>query len=204
GTNRIGVLMQTFASGWELNKKHNQELKNSRGIIITTILGAILGVYFASVISNEQFKIAYKFMMVFMLFIILVKPSRWLIKSNLDRNLPQYIILPAYFFVGVYGGFIQMGVGIFLLAALVLLSGYTIMNSNLIKALIVGSYTVIVLIIFQIKGLVNWEAGIVIAISQGIGGWLTAKYANRSVYIEKIAYVLLVIITLVSVLYQFL
>ena len=89
-----------------------------------------------------------------------------------------------------------MGVGIFLLAALVLLAGYTIMNSNLIKALIVAVYTVIVLIVFQIKGLVDWEAGIVIALSQGLGGWLTAKYANNSIYVEKIAYALLVIIVL--------
>ena len=51
--------------------------------------------------------------------------------------------------------------------------------------------------------LVDWEAGIVIALSQGLGGWLTAKYANNSIYVEKIAYALLVIIVLFSVVYQF-
>jgi uncharacterized membrane protein YfcA len=203
GTNRIGVLLQTLASGWELNKKHNQELKNSRNIVIAAVLGALVGVYFASVISNEDFKIAYKFMMLFMLVVIMVKPSRWLKKSNATQVFPLYVTLPAFFLVGVYGGFIQMGVGIFLLAALVLLSGYTIMNSNLIKALIVALYTIVVMVVFQLNGLIDWKAGIVIALSQGIGGWLTAKYANKSPYIEKIAYILLVVIILVSVIYQF-
>ena len=95
-----------------------------------------------------------------------------------------------------------MGVGIFLLAVLVLLSGYTIMNSNLIKSIIVATYTVFVLAIFHFKGLVDWEAGMVIALSQALGGWLTAKYANKSKYIEKIAYFLLVGIVLFSVIYQ--
>ncbi len=203
GTNRIGVLIQTVASGYELNKKHNQELRNSKSIIIVTVLGALLGVFIASIISNEQFKQAYKFMMLLMLIVILVKPSRWLKSEKSLPLFPAYISYPVFFLVGVYGGFIQMGVGIFLLAALVLLAGYTIMNSNLVKALIVASYTVVVLIIFQIKGLVDWEAGIVIALSQGLGGWLTAKYANNSVYVEKIAYFLLVLIVVFSVIYQF-
>jgi uncharacterized membrane protein YfcA len=203
GTNRIGVLIQTVASGYELNKKHNQELRNSKSIIIVTVLGALLGVFIASVISNDQFKQAYKFMMLLMLIVILVKPSRWLKSEKSLPLFPAYISYPVFFLVGVYGGFIQMGVGIFLLAALVLLAGYTIMNSNLVKALIVASYTVVVLIIFQIKGLVDWEAGIVIALSQGLGGWLTAKYANNSVYVEKIAYFLLVLIVVFSVIYQF-
>jgi uncharacterized protein len=203
GTNRIGVLIQTLASGYELNKKHNQELRNSKSIIIVTVLGALLGVFIASIISNEQFKQAYKFMMLLMLIVILVKPSRWLKSEKSLPLFPAYISYPVFFLVGVYGGFIQMGVGIFLLAALVLLAGYTIMNSNLVKALIVASYTVVVLIIFQIKGLVDWEAGIIIALSQGLGGWLTAKYANNSVYVEKIAYFLLVLIVVFSVIYQF-
>ena len=202
GTNRIGVLFQTLASSYELNKARDQVLKDSKFIITVTILGALVGVYVASEISNEAFRAAYHFMMVFMLFVILFKPSRWLKKENVSSNIPKYIVFLAYFAVGFYGGFIQMGVGIFLLAVLVLLSGYTIMNSNLIKSIIVASYTVLVLAIFHFKGLVDWESGMVIALSQALGGWLMAKYANKSPHIEKIAYFLLVAIVLFSVFYQ--
>lgn len=204
GTNRIGVLFQSLASSYELNKAKDQSIKDSKFIILSTVSGALAGVLVASEISNESFKVVYHFMMVFMLLVILFKPSRWLRNENLITSYPSYIVFLAYFLVGFYGGFIQMGVGIFLLAVLVLFSGYTIMNSNLIKSIIVATYTTLVLAIFHFKGLVDWEAGMVIALSQALGGWLTAKFASKSKHIEKIAYFLLVGIVLFSVIYQIL
>ena len=94
------------------------DLAKSRNIIILTIIGAIVGVYTATIVSSEQFLSVFKYLMLVMLLVILVKPERWLITSGVKSNLPGWISIPAFLLLGFYGGFIQMGMGIFFLAVL--------------------------------------------------------------------------------------
>ncbi|MEZ4609736.1 MAG: hypothetical protein R2838_05735 [Caldilineaceae bacterium] len=59
--------------------------------------------------------------MIIMLVVILSNPKRWLReKSEVAEGRPGVLMLGLFFVIGIYGGFIQAGVGIFLLAALVM------------------------------------------------------------------------------------
>ena len=113
------------------------DLGKSRDIIILTIIGAIAGVYTATIVSNEQFLSVFKYLMIIMLLIILVKPERWLIPSGIKNNLSYWISIPSFLALGFYGGFIQMGMGVFFLAVLVLISKYSIMEANAIKTIVI-------------------------------------------------------------------
>jgi len=81
------------------------------------------------------------------------------------------------FLIGIYGGFIQAGVGIFLLAGLVLGIGYGLVNANALKVLIVFVFTIFALIVFVINGQVLWGIGILLAIGNALGGWVAAHMA---------------------------
>ena len=140
--------------------------------------------------------------MVVMLLVIMVKPERWLRDTNI-RKLSPWLSVLAFILLGFYGGFIQMGMGIFFLAITVLVGGYSIMDANAIKTLVIAIYTVIVLIIFHLKGLVNWEVGIIMALGQTLGGYLTAAYASKWKDINLWAYRLLIIIIIFAILMQF-
>ena len=87
--------------------------------------------------------------MIFMLVVLLVNPKKWIGQTDSEagknRNPLAYIV---FFIIGVYGGFIQAGVGIFLLASLVLLGKYSLVASNGIKLLVVGLFNIPTLIIF--------------------------------------------------------
>ncbi len=203
GTNRVGVLLQTAGSSIGFAKNKMIDLAKSRDIIILTIIGAIAGVYTATIVSNEQFLSVFKYLMIIMLLIILVKPERWLISSGIKNNLPYWISIPSFLALGFYGGFIQMGMGVFFLAVLVLMSKYSIMEANAIKTIVIFIYTVLVLAIFAYQGLVNWEVGIIMAIGQTLGGYLTAAYASKWPDINLWAYRLLVIIIIFAILIQF-
>ncbi len=203
GTNRVGVLLQAAGSGTGFAKNRMIDLAKSRNIIILTIIGAIVGVYTATIVSSEQFLSVFKYLMLVMLLVILVKPERWLITSGVKSNLPKWISIPAFLLLGFYGGFIQMGMGIFFLAVLVLLSKYSIMEANAIKTIVIFIYTILVLAIFAYQGLVNWEVGIIMAIGQTMGGYLTAAYASRWPDINLWAYRLLIIIIIFAILIQF-
>ena len=96
-----------------------------------------------------------------------------------------------------------MGMGIFFLAVLVLAARYNIIEANAIKTLVVFIYTFLVIFIFHVNDLVNWQIGGIIAIGQTAGGYLTAHYASRYQSAEIWAYRLLVLIVILVLLRLF-
>src|SRR5690606_36878133 len=110
-TNRIGVLANSLAAVTQFSRKGKWDIKGTEVFILIGFLGGVLGVWLATVVSNEMFMEFFKFMMVFMLLIVLFKPDRWIHDIHIQRNLPKYLTWPVYFVIAVYGGFIQMGMG---------------------------------------------------------------------------------------------
>jgi len=82
-----------------------------------------------------------------------------------------------FFAIGIYGGFIQAGVGIFLLAGLVLSVGYNLVWANAVKVLIILCFTIFALIVFVLNQQVWWGIGFLLAIGNAVGGWLAARMA---------------------------
>ena len=82
---------------------------------------------------------------------------------------------------------------------MVLFARYDIIESNAVKLLVVALYTIPVIAIFQYKGLINWHVGLVMAIGQTAGGWLTAHYASTYKNANIWAYRLLVIVVIMAI-----
>jgi uncharacterized membrane protein YfcA len=137
--------------------------------------------------------------MIAMLVVILVNPKRWLRASDLDWQMPWYLMVPVFLILGFYGGFIQMGMGVFFLAVMVLIARYDLIDSNAIKNVVVALYTAVVLVIFHLKGMVVWPIGLTIAIGQASGGWLAGRFATRIPGASRWAYRLLILVVIVSI-----
>jgi uncharacterized membrane protein YfcA len=124
-------------------------------------------------------KLAIAGVMILVFFIILLKPNRW-IKSHEDHPpIPYWLQVIIFFVVGIYGGFIQAGVGFFLLTSLVLGSGFELVKANALKLFIILLYTPVALIIFFVHGDVNLWIGLVLAIGNMTGAWLGTKIAVK-------------------------
>ena len=201
GTNRIGILAQSVAGTYEFKKRGVLNLGASTSILFPFVIGAGLGVYAAVEISNEGFRQIFGALLIFLLLTVLVKPKRWLNPELYTNNFPSWALFILYVLLGFYGGFIQMGMGIFFLATLVLLSHYNITVANATKLFVVGIYTAGVLVVFQWKGLVDWEMGMIVAVGQALGGWLTAIYASKYKWMEHVAYYLLLAIIVMALIY---
>ncbi|UCE25264.1 MAG: sulfite exporter TauE/SafE family protein, partial [Candidatus Zixiibacteriota bacterium] len=78
-----------------------------------------------------------------------------------------------------HGGFIQAGVGIFLLAGLVLSAGYDLVRANAVKLLIVLCFTPIALAVFIYNGHVQWYAGLILGIGNMLGAWVASRMAVK-------------------------
>jgi hypothetical protein len=141
--------------------------------------------------------------MVFMLFVILIRPERWLQESDLSRGFPLWISVPLFLALGFYGGFIQMGMGIFFLAVMVLAARYSLAESNVVKITVSALYTLLAVLVFQYNGLINWPAGLSIAVGQALGGYFTAHFASRHPRASVWAYRVLVVVVVLSILQLF-
>lgn len=199
GTNRIGILAQCITGTAAFNKHGHLNWDRIKEVIIPFMPGALLGVTVATRISNEQFKAVFGFLLIFLLITILIKPKRWLQPENFSFSVSKPIQWVIFFALGFYGGFIQMGMGIFFLATMVLIMRFSITQSNVVKIVVVGAYTSFVLLIFHWQGLVDWKLGAIVATGQAFGGWLTAKWASKYPWMETVTYYLLIVIITVAI-----
>ncbi len=202
-TNRVGVVAQSFASTWAFHANGKLDVRRSTPHLISMLIGSVAGVLVALWVSNDQFKAVFKFLMVFMLIVILVKPKRWLRETSVETNPSLWIVVPVFLAIGFYGGFIQMGMGIFFLTAMVLGAKYSLMDANVVKSFAVGLYTLLAVIIFAWTGMIDWKMGLLMALGQTVGGYLTAHYASRLPSANLWAHRVLVIVVIAAVLRLF-
>lgn len=199
GTNRVGVLMNSVGAMTGFAGKREIQYKKYWPFIVPVILGAIIGTFVATRVTHAQFMGVFRFLMLVMLVVILVNPQRWLIAQAKKSVLPRWLEWPVMLALGFYGGFIQMGMGVFYLAVLVLVARLPMIESNTIKALSVGIFTAVALGIFAISGQVTWSIGLIMGTAQFLGGWIAAHYASKVPGASKIAYGVLVVAVSLSI-----
>lgn len=203
GTNRIGIAIQGIGSLQAFKKADKIPLASSWKFLVWGVAGAIAGTLVAVRISANDFILVYKFLLLALLLFIIFHKNKLSYSELPELTLSSWIYIPVFFAFGFYGGFIQMGMGIFFLAFMMFYMKYPILEANALKIVMVTSYTLIALYIFDYYGLVDWRIGLTIAIGQGIGGWLTAHWASKIPNAETWAYRFLIGIMIFTVLKLF-
>lgn len=178
GTNRIGVFFQGLVASGSFKKQKVLDLKATKWMIIPSIVGSIIGSVWAVNITNEIMEYFIGGLLIVMFFVILYNPEAW-IKGQAGKvhEKTSVIQIIVFFFIGLYGGFIQAGVGFFLLAGLVLGAGYDLVKANAIKVFITMAFTLFALIVFMINKQVDYLLGFILAIGSMIGAWIGAHVA---------------------------
>lgn len=178
GTPRLGVVMQTLSASLSFKKQNILELKTGFILGIPTVLGSVVGAQIAVSIDKALLEKIIAMLMILMLFFILYKPENW-IKGKPEINKKKISIahLITYFLIGIYGGFIHIGVGILLLFALVMISGFDIIKANALKVFIVLLYSPFSLIIFMYNNQVEYAVGLISSIGNLFGGIIAAQFA---------------------------
>lgn len=178
GTNRIAILFQNIVG---IRGFSRHEVLDKKGVVIfgiPSMIGWVIGSILATIISPSLFKTIFGYIMVLMLFVILLQPKKWLIgKMKFQETKPSIFQFFLFMIIGVYGGFIQAGVGIFLLSGLVLGAGYELVHANAVKIGIILLSTILTLGIFISKGQVDFTAGFILALGNMSGAWLGTKLA---------------------------
>ena len=178
GTNRIAIFCQNFSAIIGFRRKGVSDFNYSILLAIPAVIGAVIGATIAVDIRDAVFNLILAVVMITMLVLTLINPTERLkdrIESKDTRS--KIIAMVVFFFIGIYGGFIQAGVGLLVITALRLLTGIDLVRTNAIKVFVIFFYTVVALGIFIIKDKVNWYLGPTLAIGNACGAWLGSHWA---------------------------
>ena len=180
GTNRIALFFQNISAIAGFKSKGVYVFPFSLWVGISALMGAIIGAQFSVQIRGELFNQILAIVMVAVVIITIINPIKNPAKA-LERlgKKHQFIGIIVFFFIGIYGGFIQAGVGFIILAALTLINHISLVKANSIKVFVVFSYTIVALLIFVLENQVNWTYGLTLAIGNTAGAWIASRWSVK-------------------------
>lgn len=181
GTNRIALTVQNAIAVLNFKRKGYFNLKLSLLLGIPAVIGSIVGAQLAINIPDEIFNKILAVVMLIVLVLIVRKPVKNKTEEEAsDMDLASSRYVPAaitFFFIGIYGGFVQAGVGFIIIAALSVLSDMSLVKINSIKVFVVLFYMLSALFVFIWNGKIDWVLGLTLACGNGLGGWLGSSFA---------------------------
>ena len=176
GTNRIAILVQNISAVYSFKKEKYQDLKASFMLSLFTLPGAIAGALLAVRLDDEVFQMILGIVMIGIILSMFI-PNKQVTLN--EKSKISFITMVSMFGIGFYGGFIQVGVGFIIMAALKYLMKLNLVIVNMHKVFIVLVYTIPALVVFVVTGNVNWFLGLSLAAGNAIGGWWGAKISVK-------------------------
>lgn len=177
-SNRIGVFLQSLTALGGFKSKGITVFPYAIWVSITAVAGCIIGAYFAVDIKNELFNRILAIIMVIVMVLTVFKP--YLTKKGVTENINpknKAVSIIIFFFVGLYGGFIQAGVGFLIIATLTGIHGLNMAKTNAIKVFVIVCYTFVALAIFWWEDQIRWDYGLTLAAGNSAGGWIASRWS---------------------------
>ncbi|WP_143764526.1 sulfite exporter TauE/SafE family protein [Owenweeksia hongkongensis] len=201
-TNRIGALAQTITAVFSLKRTPRTKMlfNDSYWFFIPSIIGSIVGAIIAVEIDPGLLKMIIGGIMLLLLITLVTNPKKWNIATDVSKNRKTWINAILVFLVAIYGGFLQMGIGIMLLSILVLIAKYSLRDANIIKLVLAVTFVMPAFFVFLYTGGMEWIPGITLAVGQSIGAVIGARYIlflpKANLYVR---WLLIVILTVSSI-----
>ena len=169
GTNRIAIFVQNAIAIMGFSHREVSNFRYSTLLAIPALIGAIIGAKIAVKFNETLFKRVLAGIMVVVLCLILFPEA----EESKELSMTRLIIaMVVFFFIGIYGGFIQAGVGFIIMAALTVINGFNLDFINAIKVFVVFFYTITALFVFIKEKRVDWYLGVTLAIGNATGAWI--------------------------------
>jgi hypothetical protein len=196
-TNRVGVFLQSLTSAKGFKDEGRLDSAAIGPILVPTLIGALVGSLAASYLPVWLLKPILLGAMVSMALIMLVRPDTLSppegIKPKKLKETPAAIA--ALFIAGVYGGFVQAGVGFILIAALAGSLRYDLVRTNALKTVCTGVFSGVALVVFAVRGQVLWVPGLILATGTVIGAMISVRFAIK-VSQNTLKWLLLIMVTI--------
>jgi uncharacterized protein len=175
-SNRVGVLTSNLAAVASFRRLGTLDagVRRYLPVLAPVVVGSLVGSIAISRLSDEGFETVFGLLMMPIVILSILKPK---VRTD-GQSWPMWVTLAVFSVIGIYGGAVQAGVGLVLLAALTR-AGFDLVTANAVKVLINVVVTVIALPVFILAGDVRWAPALLLAVGFTAGGWSGAHLAVR-------------------------
>ncbi|HEY5674736.1 MAG TPA: sulfite exporter TauE/SafE family protein [Malonomonas sp.] len=177
GTNRIAILCQNIFAIRGFRQRGMLPLELALLCTPSALLGSWLGASLAINLDDQLFNRLLAVIMIGVLIFTAIDPMKRFRREDVVFSVGRKLLLVITFFgVGIYGGFVQAGVGFLIITAL-LVHGLDLVRINAIKVFVIFAYTFIALGVFIYHGQVDYSLGLALAAGNSLGGMIGPKLA---------------------------
>ena len=180
GTNRVAIVIQTATATAGFKSKGVSTFPFNAYLGFSALIGAIIGARIAVDVDGEAFNRILAIVMVVVIVIIIFKPKANL--SNIQERLTGkylWVGMITFFFFGIYGGFINAGLGFIMILFLHYFNHMTLVRANATKVAVVFTYMLSALAVFALNDKVEWTIGLVLAIGNASGAWISSRVSVK-------------------------
>lgn len=176
-TNRLSLILQNLSATLLYYRQGRIDWREIRRYAVPAVAGALCGTLLAVYMDPGIFRIVAAISISVMGVLLIVKPKMW--DGTQGTAFSPFVRIVALFVVGMYGGFLQAGVGFLFIWILAGGCRKDIREANVIKVIIVAIYTFFCLILFASFGLVRWPFALALAVGTTTGGNIGARFNLR-------------------------
>lgn len=176
-TNRVAVFLQCLVGAGSYKKHDKLDTADLLPVLIPCTIGGLVGAALAVYLPVSLLKPLLLGTMLGITLLILIRPA---VIAPPEGTVPYRVsqrpqVWFGLFVAGLYGGFVQAGVGFILIAALAGSLRYDLIRSNALKLVCVFVFTGISLVVFIWDDLVRWLPGLVLALGNMVGTLVAVK-----------------------------
>lgn len=179
-TNRVAIFAQNIFAVRGFRSKGVSAYPYSLHLGISASFGAVIGAIVSLDLDDELFKKIIATVMVVVIIITVFKPSKKEVAREEKMTFKSKAIgIISFFFVGLYGGFIQAGIGFIIIALLTNINGFSLVKTNSAKVFAALVYTGAALVVFIYRDAIKWEYGLTLAAGNSLGGWVISRWSVK-------------------------
>ncbi|MEZ4440034.1 MAG: sulfite exporter TauE/SafE family protein [Polyangiaceae bacterium] len=179
GTNRLSIVTQSLSGVWAFHRQGRLPKEALPQVLGPTVTGAAVGALVATQVPPTVLKPVLLGTMIAIAMVMAVAPKMVAPEPDVE---PRPLGLKSglgLFVAGVYGGFVQAGVGFVLLAVLGGMLRYDLLRANALKLAGTLIFGVVALAIFIVARQVAWAPAVVLAVATVIGSQLGVRFAVK-------------------------
>jgi hypothetical protein len=174
GSNRVGILTSNAAATVKFQRLGVRGLRGATPILAPVGAGAIVGSYAIGHLTDDAFERIFGLLVLPLVILAMRTPKVHVGIEPWSRRTTVVV----FTIIGLYGGAVQAGIGLVLIAALTR-AGVDLVTANNIKAVVNLCVTTVALPVFIARGEVDWVPALILAGGFMLGGWLGAHAAVK-------------------------